>query len=68
MESSYQINKKFDDKKHGEVTCINCHVADGRYHQGNPRGSVANSSYIEQDTTQPIQTAQNAATAIESKS
>ncbi|PWB56916.1 MAG: hypothetical protein C3F06_00035 [Candidatus Methanoperedenaceae archaeon] len=39
-------SKKFDDKKHGEVTCINCHVADGRYHQGNPRGSVANSSYI----------------------
>ena len=39
-------SKKFDDKKHGEVTCINCHAADGRYHQGNPRGSVANSTYI----------------------
>jgi hypothetical protein len=39
-------SKKFDDKKHGSVTCINCHVADGRYHQGNPRGSVANSTYI----------------------
>ncbi len=39
-------SKKFTDKRHGEATCINCHIADGIYHQGNPRGSVNNSSYI----------------------
>ena len=35
----------FTDKKHGQNACIDCHVADGTYHQGNPRGSVANSTY-----------------------
>ena len=44
--SSIRSTKKFDDKKHGEITCINCHIADGIYHQGNPRGSIANSTYI----------------------
>ncbi|PWB56918.1 MAG: hypothetical protein C3F06_00045 [Candidatus Methanoperedenaceae archaeon] len=41
-----RATKKFDDNKHGAVTCINCHVADGIYHQGNPRGSVANPAYV----------------------
>ena len=36
----------FTEKKHGKAACIDCHVADGTYHQGNPRGSVANSTYI----------------------
>jgi predicted CXXCH cytochrome family protein len=36
----------FTDKKHGENSCMDCHVADGKYHQGNPRGSVANSTYV----------------------
>ncbi len=37
---------KFTDKKHGEASCMDCHLADGIYHQDNPRGSVANSTYI----------------------
>src|SRR4030067_3672269 len=36
----------FTEKKHGQNSCLNCHVADGIYHQGNPRGSVANSTYV----------------------
>ena len=36
----------FVDKEHGEATCIECHVADGTYHQDNPRGAVANTSYV----------------------
>jgi hypothetical protein len=37
---------KFTEKKHGQAACMDCHVADGIYHQGNPNGSVANSTYI----------------------
>ncbi|PWB56926.1 MAG: hypothetical protein C3F06_00085, partial [Candidatus Methanoperedenaceae archaeon] len=37
---------KFTDKKHGVAACMDCHVADGIYHQGNPRGSVANTTYV----------------------
>jgi len=37
---------EFTDKLHGENTCIDCHVADGTYHQNDPRGSVANLTYI----------------------
>ncbi len=44
--SSIRATKKFENKRHGEATCNNCHIADGIYHQGNPRGSVNNSSYI----------------------
>ncbi|VVB86249.1 Cytochrome c7 c [uncultured archaeon] len=36
----------FSDKKHGTAGCMDCHVADGKYHQGNPRGSVANITYV----------------------
>ncbi len=36
----------FMDKKHGEASCMDCHRADGIYHQDNPRGSVANSTYV----------------------
>jgi hypothetical protein len=36
----------FTDKKHGKASCIDCHAADGKYHQGDPRGSVANSTYV----------------------
>ncbi len=47
----------FTDKKHGVAACIECHVADGTYHQGNPRGSVANSTYISRyPTTNTITT------------
>ncbi|PWB56939.1 MAG: hypothetical protein C3F06_00150 [Candidatus Methanoperedenaceae archaeon] len=36
----------FNDKKHGRAECMDCHVADGTYHQDNPRGSVANLTYV----------------------
>ncbi len=35
----------FEENKHGRTLCVDCHVADGTYHQNNPRGSVANTSY-----------------------
>ncbi|MCX9082676.1 MAG: hypothetical protein OIN83_10810, partial [Candidatus Methanoperedens sp.] len=37
---------RFTDKKHGKNSCTDCHLAEGEYHQGNPRGSVANSTYV----------------------
>ncbi|MCL7413097.1 MAG: cytochrome c3 family protein [ANME-2 cluster archaeon] len=37
---------KFTSPKHGKATCIDCHIADGTYHQENPRGSVVNTSYV----------------------
>ena len=49
--SSIRSTKKFDDKLHGKVTCINCHIADGTYHQGNPRGSIANSTYVNRNVS-----------------
>jgi predicted CXXCH cytochrome family protein len=39
-------SKIFIEKRHGKASCMDCHVADGKYHQGNPRGSVANSTYV----------------------
>ncbi|MCL7414255.1 MAG: immune inhibitor A, partial [ANME-2 cluster archaeon] len=36
---------EFEEKKHGRASCVDCHVADGIYHQNNPRGSVVNTSY-----------------------
>ncbi|MDW7777082.1 MAG: cytochrome c3 family protein [Methanosarcinales archaeon] len=36
----------FEEKRHGEAACIDCHVADGTYHQENPRGSIANLTYV----------------------
>src|SRR3990170_5178387 len=44
-------NRIFTDKKHGEAACMNCHAADGTYHQDNPRGSVANSTYVNRYTS-----------------
>ncbi|MCK5660517.1 MAG: hypothetical protein KAH86_04095, partial [Methanosarcinales archaeon] len=35
----------------GVAACVDCHVADGTYHQGNPRGTVANSAYVNRDTS-----------------
>ena len=37
-----------------EAACMDCHVADGIYHQGNPRGSVANLTYVNRFTTTNI--------------
>src|SRR5659263_1311 len=39
-------SKIFIEKRHGKASCMDCHVADGKYHQDNPRGSVANSTYV----------------------
>jgi len=61
-------SKKFDDKKHGEVTCINCHVADGIYHQGNPLGSIANATYTSRDTTNTYTTTRTECGDCHSKS
>jgi len=36
---------RFNDNEHGLNQCVECHLADGNYHSGNPRGSVANSTY-----------------------
>ena len=36
---------RFNVNKHGVNQCVECHIADGKYHSGNPRGSVANSTY-----------------------
>ncbi|TFH44084.1 MAG: hypothetical protein E4G94_04010, partial [ANME-2 cluster archaeon] len=36
----------FEENKHGRTLCVDCHVADGTYHQENPRGSVANTLYV----------------------
>jgi hypothetical protein len=36
---------RFNVNKHGVNQCVECHIADGKYHRGNPRGSVANSTY-----------------------
>ncbi len=36
----------FTDRKHGEVSCMDCHAADGRYHQDDPRGAIANQTYV----------------------
>ena len=41
----------FIDKLHGENTCTDCHVADGTYHQNDPRGSVVNLTYVNRDVT-----------------
>ncbi|TFH46598.1 MAG: hypothetical protein E4G94_02070, partial [ANME-2 cluster archaeon] len=41
----------FTDKGHGEAACADCHVADGTYHQGNPRGAVSNTTYVNRDVT-----------------
>ena len=41
----------FTEKNHGEAACIDCHVADGMFHQDNPRGSVSNSTYVGRYTT-----------------
>lgn len=40
---------KFTDREHGEAACRDCHIADGTYHQDNPRGSVANTTYVDRD-------------------
>ena len=40
---------QFTDKLHGEAVCIDCHAADGTYHQDNPRGSVSNLTYVNRD-------------------
>ncbi|MCL7413098.1 MAG: carboxypeptidase regulatory-like domain-containing protein, partial [ANME-2 cluster archaeon] len=37
---------QFTDKQHGEVSCVDCHIADGTYHQDNPKGAVANTMYV----------------------
>ncbi|MBW6518303.1 MAG: immune inhibitor A, partial [ANME-2 cluster archaeon] len=42
----YNSTIQFTDKQHGKASCVDCHVADGIYHQDNPRGSVANSTYV----------------------
>ncbi|MCL7414026.1 MAG: hypothetical protein M8353_10515, partial [ANME-2 cluster archaeon] len=36
----------FEENKHGRTLCIDCHLADGTYHQEDPRGSVANILYV----------------------
>ncbi|TFH46300.1 MAG: hypothetical protein E4G94_02700, partial [ANME-2 cluster archaeon] len=36
----------FEENKHGRTLCVDCHLADGTYHQDNPRGSVANTLYV----------------------
>jgi len=38
--------RTFIDKRHGENSCVDCHAADGIYHQDDPRGTVTNSSYV----------------------
>ena len=42
---------RFNANKHGVNQCVECHVADGKYHRGNPRGSVANSTYVSRYNT-----------------
>ncbi|MCL7414384.1 MAG: hypothetical protein M8353_12365, partial [ANME-2 cluster archaeon] len=37
---------QFTDKLHGKATCVDCHVEEGTYHNDNPRGSVANLTYV----------------------
>lgn len=46
----------FTEKQHGQAACIDCHIADDKYHQGNPRGSVANNSYVNRYSTANIYT------------
>ncbi|HYN44562.1 MAG TPA: CxxxxCH/CxxCH domain-containing protein, partial [Candidatus Limnocylindrales bacterium] len=38
--------RTFTEKEHGQNACMDCHAADGIYHQDNPRGSVANATYV----------------------
>jgi hypothetical protein len=47
-------SKIFIDKNHGEAACIDCHIADEKYHQGNPRGSVANPIYVNRYNTSNV--------------
>jgi hypothetical protein len=47
---------KWEERKHGRAECINCHIADGIYHQGNPRGTVANSTYFNRYSTPNLNT------------
>ncbi|MBW6519154.1 MAG: hypothetical protein K0A89_11720, partial [ANME-2 cluster archaeon] len=37
---------QFTGKQHGKASCVDCHVADGIYHQDNPGGSVSNLTYV----------------------
>jgi predicted CXXCH cytochrome family protein len=49
-------SKIFIEKRHGEAACMDCHAADGKYHQDNPRGSVANLTYVNRFATANINT------------
>ncbi len=45
------VARRFVEKQHGKAACMDCHVGDGKYHQDNPRGSVANPVYVNRFTT-----------------
>ncbi|HYN44376.1 MAG TPA: hypothetical protein VER35_00085 [Candidatus Limnocylindrales bacterium] len=42
---------RFNANKHGVNQCVECHLADSKYHRGNPRGSVANFTYVNRYNT-----------------